>query len=78
MATDYQLVTRHVVVLKDKGPEAQEFRVQAPNGKKPVAGGWKTVVLRGPVSSYPDRNEWVFTFVGSEHDFAVDLYVTCL
>lgn len=81
----YEVVTDQVTVLQDNGSlGAQEFRLPAPSGKVPVAGGYKPPFTIGQdfvqvLASYPDDDEWVFRFLnGNTANRVVDIYLVTI
>jgi hypothetical protein len=75
----YEVIHQQVTVPQDNASQPVEFRLTAPTGKDPLAGGWKTNAVNRLRYSYPDGADWVFVYLAdSNGDFTVDLYVTCL
>jgi hypothetical protein len=82
----YEVVTDSVT-LPNSAQQFYEFRLTAPAGKKPVAGGWNATQpetssnTTGPQTfgTYPDGQDWVFRFSPAtvSGGFNLVLYLIC-
>lgn len=70
----YQVVHQQITVTGTGGN--QTFRLTAPTGKKPLAGGHYDP-NNASLGDWPDGNDWVWIFYAVGGDRTVEIYLVC-